>query len=205
MASLMTQTVTKSIAFIDSAVPESQVLANGINREIEVIPLDSCRSGIAQITESLENRGVSIIHIISHGAPGCLQLGSSNLNADSIECDRISLQQWFSTQMGASENSLSPSPAEERIQPEILLYGCQVAAGDTGMAFVKRLSELTGASVAASQNLTGNAAKGGDWKLEMKTGKIKTPLALKPEVLATYSHVLSLFKVTDYDRSHKLC
>ncbi|MEG3984900.1 DUF4347 domain-containing protein, partial [Microcoleus sp. T3B2] len=195
----MTQTITKSIAFIDSAVPDSQTLTNGINPEIEVIQLDASRSGIAQIAEALQNRSVSAIHIISHGSPGCLQLGSSHLNADSIECDRISLQQWFSTQMGAIENSLSPSPAEERIQPEILLYGCQVAAGDTGMAFVKRLSELTGASVAASQNLTGSAAKGGDWELEIKTGKIKTPLALKPEVLAAYSHVLSLFKINDYD------
>ncbi|MEP6487929.1 DUF4347 domain-containing protein [Microcoleus vaginatus GB2-A3] len=199
MPNSMTQTITKSIAFIDSAVPESQTLANGINPETEVIQLDARRNGITQITEALQNRSVSAIHIISHGAPGCLQLGSSNLNADSIECDRTSLQQWFSTQMGAIANSQPSSPGEEQIQPEILLYGCQVAAGDTGMAFIKRLSELTGASVAASQNFTGSAAKGGDWELEIKTGKIKTPLALKPEVLAAYSHVLSLFKINDYD------
>ena len=199
MANSITQTITKSIAFIDSAVPESQTLTNGINPEIEVIQLDADRSGIEQIAEALQNRSVSAIHIISHGAPGCLQLGSSNLNTEGIECDRTSLQQWFSTQMGAIKNPQSPSPGEEQIQPEILLYGCQVAAGDTGIAFIKRLSELTGASVAASQNLTGSAAKGGDWELEIKTGKIKTPLALKPEVLAAYSHVLSLFKINDYD------
>jgi Domain of unknown function (DUF4347) len=39
--------------------------------------------------------------------------------------------------------------------------------------------------------------KGGDWELEIQTGKIKTPLALKPEVLATYSHILALFKVNE--------
>ncbi|MEG3897981.1 MULTISPECIES: DUF4347 domain-containing protein [unclassified Microcoleus] len=198
MANSITQTITRSIAFIDSAVPESQTLTNGINPEIEVIQLDASRSGVEQIAEALQNRSVSAIHIISHGSPSCLQLGSSNLNADSIESDAISLQQWFATPISA-ENSQFPSPSAEQIQPEILLYGCQVAAGDTGMAFVKRLSELTGASVAASQNLTGSAAKGGDWELEIKTGKIKTPLALKPEVLAAYSHVLSLFKINDYD------
>jgi hypothetical protein len=198
MANSITQTITKSIAFIDSAVPEAQVLANGISPETEVIQLNARRNGITQITEALQNRSVSAIHIISHGAPGCLRLGNSDLTERSIDYSFTSLRQWFSTPMGA-ENSQSPSPSEEQIQPEILLYGCQVAAGDTGMAFVKRLSELTGANVAASQNLTGSAAKGGDWELEITTGKIKTPLALKPEVLATYSHVLTLFKVTDYD------
>ncbi len=199
MANSITKSITKSIAFIDSAVPEAQVLANGIHPEIEVIQLNADRNGITQITEALQNRSVSEIHIISHGAPGCLQLGSSNLNTDSIESDHTSLRQWFSTPISAIENSQFPSPSEEQIQPEILLYGCQIAAGDTGIAFIKRLSELTGASVAASQNLTGSVSLGGDWELEIKTGKIKTPLALKPEVLAAYSHVLSLFKVTDYD------
>ena len=198
MANSITQTITKSIAFIDSAVPEVQVLANGIHPETEVIQLNARRSGVEQIAEALQNRSVSAIHIISHGAPGCLQLGSSKVNADSIEGDRISLQKWFSTPISA-KNSQSSNPSAEKIQPEILLYGCEVAAGETGMAFVKRLSELTGASVAASQNLTGSAAKGGNWELEIKTGKIKTPLAFKLEVLATYSHVLSLFKVNDYD------
>jgi Domain of unknown function (DUF4347) len=133
MPNLMTQTITKSIAFIDSAVPESQILANGIHPETEVIQLDASRSGVEQITEVLQNSSVSEIHIISHGAPGCLQLGSTKFNADNIELDAISLQQWFST-ISAIENSQSPSPSAEKIQPEILLYGCEVAAGDTGIS-----------------------------------------------------------------------
>ena len=197
MANSITQRITRSIAFIDSAVPEAQVLANGIHPETEVIQLNARRSGVEQIAEALQNRSVSAIHIISHGAPGCLQLGSSKVNADSIEGDRISLQKWFSTPISA-KNSQSSNPSAEKIQPEILLYGCEVAAGETGMAFVKRLSELTGASIAASQNLTGSAAKGGDWELEVTTGKIKTPLAFKSEILATYSHVLTFFNVKDY-------
>jgi Ca2+-binding RTX toxin-like protein len=199
MPNSMTKTITKSIAFIDSAVPEAQVLANGIHPETEVIQLDASRNGVEQITEALENRSVSAIHIISHGSPGCLQLGNSNLTIRSLSCSFHALENWFATPISAIENSQPTNSGEEKIRPEILLYGCQVAAGETGMVFVKLLSELTGASVAASQNLTGSAAKGGDWELEVKTGKIKTPLALKPEVLASYSHVLSLFKINDYD------
>ncbi|MEG5042868.1 MULTISPECIES: DUF4347 domain-containing protein [unclassified Microcoleus] len=43
--------------------------------------------------------------------------------------------------------------------------------------FLERLSELTGANIAASANLTGNAALGGDWELEVQIGSIEaTPI-----------------------------
>ena len=101
----------------------------------------------------------------------------------SIECDRNSLQQWFSQRTDSRSKNRS----------NILLYGCSVAAGQTGKAFVKRLSELTGASVAASENLTGSVAKGGDWELEVRTGSIETPLVFEAEVLAGYEYVLNSF------------
>ncbi|WP_236508538.1 DUF4347 domain-containing protein, partial [Tychonema sp. BBK16] len=53
--------------------------------------------------------------------------------------------------------------------------------------FLQRLSELTGADIAASANLTGNAALGGDWELEIQIGSIEaTPI----KALA-YSHILA--------------
>ncbi|MBF0621207.1 MAG: DUF4347 domain-containing protein [Magnetococcales bacterium] len=39
---------------------------------------------------------------------------------------------------------------------DILFYGCDVAAGDDGTAFVKGLSQLTGADVTASTDTTGS-------------------------------------------------
>ena len=43
--------------------------------------------------------------------------------------------------------------------------------------FLERLSELTGADIAASANPTGNAALGGDWELEVQIGRIEaTPI-----------------------------
>jgi Domain of unknown function (DUF4347) len=53
------------------------------------------------------------------------------------------------------------------------------------------MAALTGANIAASTNLTGSAAKGGDWELEYTTGDISASLAFKPETLATYDRVLS--------------
>ncbi|MEG3960476.1 DUF4347 domain-containing protein, partial [Microcoleus sp. herbarium2] len=184
MIILNTQASGSAIAFIDTQVENYQSLIAGVKPGTEVVVLDANRDAIDQITEILRDRtNIDSIHIISHGAPGSLQLGDVGFSLDDIECDRHSLQQWFS--------QLPDSICKNR--PTILLYGCCVAAGETGKAFVKRLSELTGARVAASENLTGSVAKGGDWELEVSTGKIETPLVFEAEVLAGYEYVLSTF------------
>jgi subtilisin family serine protease len=181
---LNTQASGSAIAFIDTQVKNYQGLIAGVTPGTEVVVLDGNRDAIDQITQILGDRtNIDSIHIVSHGAPGSLQLGDGSLSLDDIEGDRHSLQQWFSQRTDSIGKN----------RPTILLYGCCVAAGQTGKAFVKRLSELTGARVAASQNLTGSVAKGGDWELEVSTGSIETPLVFEAEVLAGYEYVLSTF------------
>jgi hypothetical protein len=53
--------------------------------------------------------------------------------------------------------------------------------------FLERLSELTGADIAASASLTGNAALGGDWELEVQIGRIEAT----PIQALGYSHILA--------------
>jgi Ca2+-binding RTX toxin-like protein len=184
MPNLNNQVSGSAIAFIDTQVENYQSLIAGVTPGTEVVVLDGNRDAIDQITDILGDRtNIDSIHIVSHGAPGSLQLGDLRLSLDDIECDRHSLQQWFSPRTDSTGKN----------RPTILLYGCSVAAGGTGKAFVKRLSELTGASVAASENLTGSVAKGGDWELEVRTGSIETPLVFEAEVLAGYEYVLSTF------------
>ena len=57
---------------------------------------------------------------------------------------------------------------------DILIYGCDVAAGSKGQAFVTALAAATGADIAASTNSTGAISRGGDWVLESTTGAIET-------------------------------
>ncbi|MEG3960519.1 FG-GAP-like repeat-containing protein, partial [Microcoleus sp. herbarium2] len=64
--------------------------------------------------------------------------------------------------------------------------------------FLQRLSELTGADIAASANLTGNAALGGDWELEVQTGRIETPIPFNANTLKTYSGVLGFAPKVDF-------
>ncbi|MDJ0557059.1 MAG: FG-GAP-like repeat-containing protein, partial [Microcoleaceae cyanobacterium MO_207.B10] len=72
--------------------------------------------------------------------------------------------------------------------------GCNVAAGDAGAEFVAKLRGLTGANIAASASLTGAAVKGGNWELEVRTGRGKLKRVLHSEVMANYDGVLSLLR-----------
>jgi len=166
-----------AIAFIDRQVADYQSLIAGVTPGTEVVVLDGKRDAIDQITEILALRSnIDSIHIVSHGSPGRLQLGSAGLSLDNLEAYSEKLQQW--------QNAFC-------LGADILIYGCNVAL--SAIAFIQRIAQLTNTNVAASKNLTGSAAKGGDWKLEVTTGKIAASLAFRPEVLAAYSHVLSTF------------
>ena len=105
-----------------------------------------------------------------------LEIGRAELNIDNLETYSSQLQQWG--------KALSESAS-------ILLYGCNVAARESGMKFLQKIREFTGANIAASNNRTGNAALGGDWELEISTGQINTEVAFEKEVLEGYTSVLA--------------
>ena len=159
-----------TLVFIDSGIDQYELLVEGILPTTEFIILERHRDGVIQISEILSTRPASNIQIIAHGSPGSLQLGNSQLNLNSLHTYRLSLQQWQAA--------------------EILIYGCEVAAGETGQAFIEGLHQLTGANIAASTGKIGNAQQGGTWELEVKIGQIATTLALKPEA---YPGVLASF------------
>src|SRR5579883_1550468 len=173
------------IVFIDKGVADYQTLAAGVNSNAEVVLLDSQQDGIAQISRFLQQRhDVSAIHIVSHGNAGSLHLGNTDFNAATATVDARELQGW-STSLTADA--------------DILLYGCDVALGQTGQSFVRYLSQLTQADVAASTNLTGSVGLGGDWNLEVNTGAIAAQLAFRADAIATYNHTLLDLTNTQYD------
>jgi Ca2+-binding RTX toxin-like protein len=166
-----------SLVFIDSAVEDAESLAAGTQPGTQAIILAPTQDGVEQISEVLAERtGISSLHIVSHGSPGSLQLGSARLSNETIDIYTIKLQHYSA--------ALTPDAG-------ILIYGCNVAAGEIGKAFVLQVSRDCGVPVAASANKTGSAAKGGDWQLEHTTGSIKTGIAFSPEVMAAYSGVFT--------------
>jgi len=117
-------------------------------------------------------KAIEAIHIISHGSPGSLNLGSETISNQNLNQFSHKIQQWGKA---LTKNA------------DILLYGCNIAATETGLQFIQNLHQLTGANIAASNNKTGNRALGGDWELEVKIGTIQaTPI----QALA-YRHILA--------------
>ncbi|MBD2310275.1 DUF4347 domain-containing protein [Desertifilum sp. FACHB-1129] len=159
-----------TLIFIDAGVDSYQQLVEGAIPTAEVFVLDSATDGIAQISEALQRyQTIDAVHIISHGSPGCLYLGNAQLSLETFNFYAPQLQQWSVA--------------------NLLLYGCNVAAGDAGEEFVSQLHALTGAEVAASTTLTGSVTQGGNWELEVTTAQIKPALALQAEAMASYSSV----------------
>ncbi|MBD2515327.1 DUF4347 domain-containing protein [Nostoc sp. FACHB-973] len=164
----------QNIIFIDRAVIDYESLIAGIQPGTSVVILDSTTDGVEQITQALQGGNFASVQIISHGSSGSLQLGTTLLNVNNLNSYTNQLQQW--------RNYLTEDA-------DILLYGCNVASFDR--VFVQRLSEITGADVAASEDITGNAELGGDWDLEVKIGEIESDLALTPEVTNAYTSILA--------------
>ena len=162
------------IAFVDATVTNVQSLLAGIPSGVEVVLIDPAKDGIDQIAQALAGRqDIDAIHILSHGSEGQLQLGTANLNAESMATT-------YKAELATIKAALSDSA-------DILIYGCDFAQGADGDAAARELSRLTGADVAASTDDTGAAALGGDWVLETNIGSIETAAL----VIDPYNGVLS--------------
>ena len=146
------------ILFIDSRVSDIDSLLASIDPAIEVVYLDAQEDGLAQIAQTLAGRvGIEAVHVISHGAPGSLELGQGTVDAAALAT--------HAAELATIRAALSE-------QADLLLYGCDVAADDKGLSFIQALAEATGADVAASTDVTGPSLLGGDGALEATTGEI---------------------------------
>ena len=157
---------TNELVFVDTATPDYQKLiddmresALGDGRHLEFVLIDAERDGIRKITDTLaQKRDLDAVHIISHAHDGAVKLGSAQLDFDSLLKRAAAIKKWGDA---LTENG------------DLLIYGCDLAASAEGKSLVEALARLTGADVAASEDLTGAAAKGGDWDLEFRTGAIE--------------------------------
>ena len=160
---------TAEIAFVAMNLPDAQALIDDLQaqadagRHIEVVQIAADEDGIARISATLAQRDdITAVHVLSHGSDGVVQLGSARLDAATLLTRAGELAQWSAA---LSNNA------------DLLLYGCDVAAHSDGQALLANLAALTGADVAASDDLTGAARLGGDWVLEQRTGAIEAQLA----------------------------
>jgi large repetitive protein len=165
------------IAFVFDDVANYQELVAAFRPGVEVHVLDSTGNGLVQMAELLQGRsGIGTLQIVGHGSEASLDLGSLTLTAQNI---------------GESSALLAHIGASLATGGDILLYGCDVAAGPAGARFVGQIAQATGADVAASTDPTGAAALGGNWTLEFQTGPIVMEGALTAAAAANFNGLLA--------------
>ena len=169
----------ENIIIIDSNTPDINNLIQGFDPTSKIYILDSNQDGLSQIQSILSNESnVSALHIVSHGNAGIIKLGSTSLDSNNISN--------YSTQLAEIGSHLSDTG-------DILLYGCNVAAGTIGQTFINQLAQYTNADVAASVDTTGASSLGGNWILESQTG----PIEATTLVDTSYSTILG--KLFDFN------
>ena len=143
----------KSVVFIDSAVPDYETIINSFKENTEFYLINSNEDGFKKIDQILTDRkDIDALHIIGHGSAGEILFGNAFLNNDTIAN--------YQATLASIGQSLTTSG-------DILFYGCNVASTDQGELLIKKISEITKADIAASDDITG---KGGDWDLEKMEG-----------------------------------
>jgi len=147
----------REVVFIEDNLPDYLKLAESARRGAEVVVLDHTRDGLAQMIAALQGREVDAIHLVTHGANGQVDLGSTRLSVSNVDA--------MAGQLAQLGQSLSADG-------DLLLYGCDVAGG-AGQGFLDSLARHTGADVAASSDSTGSAGFG-NWTLEAHSGSIDT-------------------------------
>ena len=139
----------KELYVIYGALPDRDSLIEAIGFGKSYLILDTGTDGVWQLANALAGEsGLAAIHIFSHGSVGSLFLGAAVLNQASLP--------GYSEALAQIGGALSDTG-------DLLLYGCDVAQGDVGQAFIEQLAGVTGADVAAADDLTGAARA--DWLL----------------------------------------
>ena len=177
----------REIVFVDLGIEHADTLIADLQaqqaqgRALDIVTIGQGENGIEVITRTLaQAQGpYDAVHILSHGDTTGLTLGGTRLDLAALQSRAQDIAGW-----GAALSA----------DADLMLYGCDLAAGVDGRLLIDDLALLTGADVAASDDLTGASVLGGDWALEYHQGRVDAQtlfgLWQQPRwygVLATYT------------------
>ena len=164
---LRQQSQARELIVIDANVQNADELINEIlgsrdnaDQLFEIQLLSADEDGIEQISAILDRAEspYEAVHILSHGNAGMVQLGSSLITSDTLTDYAGSIAGWTS---GLSSDA------------DLMFYGCNLSASESGLEFIEMMSVLSGADVAASNDITGHTDLDGNWELETRIGEIQ--------------------------------
>ena len=170
------------LVIINSNIAEKETVLSQLGDGYEVLEIDPNQDAMSQIQDYLDTHSdtkYDAVHVLTHGNDQGFYLGSTKVT----EADQMSV---FNGHM--ADNG------------DFMLYGCNLASSEHGQSLVQDIADLTGCDVAASTNITGAAALGGDWILEYNTGVIEaTSISLN----ADWSYRLKTITVDSGKESDK--
>ncbi|WP_105103001.1 DUF4347 domain-containing protein [Microbulbifer pacificus] len=150
-------------------------------RSITLLALD-IDDGLNTVTGFIQQSAQTFdaVHLISHGDAGGITLGGEELSLTSLseggdDSHTTQLRLWASLLSGNAD---------------ILLYGCNTGYSLTGEKFINQIAGLTGADVAASDDATGSALRGGDWELEISQGEVETDIVFSQLLQGTWEGLM---------------
>ena len=151
----------RSLVVIDASASADGQLAGSFSDAAATLVVGSGDDVFARVGDALASLGgASAIHLVTHGAPGRFTLGDAVFAADTVDDLGPALLAW--------NRAMGPGA-------DLYLWGCDIAGSD-GAALVDSLHALSGFDVAASIDVTGPAALGGDFDLEYSTGEVAAPV-----------------------------
>jgi hypothetical protein len=178
---------SSEISTVSVEAPQRVILASGYLPELDQIVKNLTTNAsihilradgqiVQEITQILSGFDqINELHILSHGHTGSLVFGKEVLDTQALSNQADQIRAWG---------------ARLATDADILLYGCDVAAEETGVVFLKTLQGLSSADIAASDDTTGAAALGGDAILEVRFGEIESSPVLTSELLDRLNLVL---------------
>ena len=148
------------LVVIDAALASDRGIAASFGSDARILYKSATTDLFADVSAALTaDPGVSSIHLVSHGSPGRFSLGNTTFDTSSVDELAGGLVAW---------NRLAAPGAD------LYLWGCDIAGGD-GASLVDTIHTLSGFDVAASTDVTGPAALGGDFDLEYAAGDVAAP------------------------------
>ncbi|UDQ97277.1 DUF4347 domain-containing protein [Lentisphaerota bacterium WC36G] len=146
----------RELYVINGILPDKETIIDGLPADAEYVIMTG-ENGLESLLSSLEGRGeYDAIHLITNGGKGYFRMGY-----DAVDGDYVAQNQDSFAELGDSITE----------DGDILVYGCELTAVDEGVSLVNYLADVTGADIAASDDITGH---GGDWELEYSVGVVET-------------------------------
>ncbi len=151
----------RSLVLVDGGMAGADQLASAIAASrpgAGIVILDPQADGISELERLLgQYQDLERIELFSHGNQDGLSLGDRYF--------AFGDDQWLARLAGALNGALVAGG-------DLLLQGCDLAAGQSGQEALAWLAQNASIDVAASSDLTGSAVAGGDWTLEFTTGEV---------------------------------